>query len=211
MKNLDFIYKRHSVRKFKDQDVPMEDIKEMIKAATHAPSGKNVQNWHFVVVKDKQKIQEMAKLIEKKHMEIANYTKDEKKREKFIKFLKYFIMFKNAPVLIMVYAGDYPVTALDLLKEGGASDEEIRELLKPAPGIQNIGAAMENLLLAAANMGYGGCWMTGPNYARSELAEFIGFKKDGYSLVAMTPIGVPDGEVKSPPRKPLEEVMTVIE
>ncbi|SHJ64124.1 nitroreductase family protein [Tepidibacter formicigenes] len=211
MKNLDFIYKRQSVRKFKDQNVPMEDIKEMIKAATYAPSGKNVQNWHFVVVKDKEKIQEMAKIIERKHEEVANYTKDEKKREKFMKFLKYFTMFKNAPVLIMVYAGDYPVTALDLLKEGGASSEEIHSLLKPAPGIQNIGAAIENLLLAAANMGYGGCWMTGPNYAKNELAEFIGFEKEGYTLVAITPIGVPDGEIISPPRKPVEEVMTVIE
>lgn len=211
MSNLDFIYKRHSVRKFKEEQVPVEDIKEMIKAATYAPSGKNVQNWHFVVVRDKEKIQEMARIIEKKHEEVAAYTKDEKKREKFMKFLRYFTVFKNAPSVVIVYAGEYPVTALDLLKEGGASKEEIHSLLKPSPGIQNIGAAMENLLLAAANMGYGGCWMTGPNYAKDEIAEFIGFEKEGYTFAAMTPIGIPDGEVKSPPRKDVEEVMTIIE
>ncbi|WFD08997.1 nitroreductase family protein [Tepidibacter hydrothermalis] len=211
MSNLDFIYKRHSVRKFKQEQVPMEDMKEMIKAATYAPSGKNVQNWHFVVVRDKEKIQEMAKIIEKKHEEVASYTKDEEKREKFTKFLKYFTIFKNAPSVVIVYAGEYKVTALDLLREGGASKEEIDSLLKPAPGMQNIGAAMENLLLAAANMGYGGCWMTGPNYAKEEISDFIGFKKEGYTFVAMTPIGIPDGEVKSPPRKDIEEVMTIIE
>ncbi len=211
MSNLDFIYKRHSVRKFKQEQVPMEDMKEMIKAATYAPSGKNVQNWHFVVVRDKEKIQEMANIIEKKHEKVASYTKDENKREKFMKFLKYFTIFKNAPSVVIVYAGEYTATALDLFKEGGASKEEINSLLKPAPGIQNIGAAMENLLLAAANMGYGGCWMTGPNYAKEELSKFIGFEKEGYTFAAMTPIGIPDGDVISPPRKNIEEVMTIID
>ena len=59
MSNLDFIYKRHSVRKFSNKKVPLEDIKEIIKAATYAPSGKNLQNWHFVVVNNKNKINDM--------------------------------------------------------------------------------------------------------------------------------------------------------
>ena len=44
MEALDFIYKRHSVRKFKEGDVPNEDIRKIINAATYAPSGKNRQN-----------------------------------------------------------------------------------------------------------------------------------------------------------------------
>lgn len=212
MANLDFIYKRHSVRKFKNIDVPLEDIKEIIRAATHAPSGKNFQNWHFVVVKNREKIQEMARIVERKNAELAACTKDENKRKAFTKYVKYHTVFRNAPVVILVYAGPYPTTALDLLLEKGAPQEEIDRLLRPSPGIQNIGAAMENLLLAAANLGYGGCWMTGPNYASREIEEFIGFKKEGYFLAAMTPLGVPEeSELKSPPRKPLEEVMTVIE
>lgn len=210
MKNLDFIYKRQSARKFKDEEVKVEDIKEIIKAATYAPSGKNVQNWHFVVVRNKEKIEEMAKIVEKKHIEIAEMAKDEKVSENFMKFLKYHTIFKNAPVLIMVYAAPYAYTEVDILKENGLI-EEANELSIPNPGIQGIGAAMENLLLAAANMGYGGCYMTGPNYSRHELSKYIGFEKEGYTLVAMTPLGVPDGDLKSPPRKNLEEVMTIID
>ncbi|RKD33912.1 nitroreductase family protein [Thermohalobacter berrensis] len=212
MKELDFIYKRHSVRKFKDQDVPMDDIKEIIKAGTYAPSGKNLQNWHFVVVKNKDKIEEMAKIVEKKNAELANKLGDEDKKKAFTKYLKYHTVFRKAPVAILVFAGPYPSTGIEILREIGAPKEEIRELLRPNPGIQNIAAALENILLAAANMGYGTCWMTGPMYAGKEITEFLGFEKEGYYLAAMTPLGVPEeSELKSPPRKPLEEVMTIIE
>ncbi|KGG80724.1 nitroreductase [Caloranaerobacter azorensis H53214] len=212
MEKLDFIYKRHSVRKFKDIDVPIEDIKEIIKAGTYAPSGKNLQNWHFVVVKNKEKIEEMARIVERKNAELANYAKDEDTKKSFTKYLKYHTVFRNAPVVILVYAGPYPSTGLELLKEKGASKEELDAVILPNPGIQNIAAAMENILLAASSMGYGTCWMTGPNYASREITDYIGFKKEGYFLAAMTPLGIPEeSELKSPPRKPLEEVMTIIE
>ncbi|WIF94890.1 nitroreductase family protein [Caminicella sporogenes] len=212
MSNLDFIYKRHSIRKFKNQDVPIEDIKEMIKAATYAPSGKNLQNWHFVVVKNREKIEEMAKIVERKSDELASYATNEEMKKSFTKYRKYQTLFRNAPVVILIFAGPYPSTGLEILKAKGASSEEIHNLLRPSPGIQNIGAAIENLLLAAANMGYGGCWMTSPNFASKEIQDYIGFKKEGYFLAAITPIGVPEeSELKSPPRKPIEEVMTIIE
>lgn len=211
MDKLDFIYMRHSIRKFKDMDVPMEDIKTLIKAASQAPSGMNLQNWHFVVVRDKDKIEKMAEIVEKKNAELATYINDEEKSKAFTKYVKYHTVFKNAPVVILLYAGPYPNTGLDCLKAKG-NTQEINRLLKASPGIQNIGAAMENLLLSAASMGYGGCWMTGPNYASSELEKFIGFEKEGYYFAAMTPLGVPEeSEFSSPPRKPIEEIMTVIE
>ena len=60
MTNLEFIYKRKSIRKFKDQEVPKEDLIEMLKAATYAPSAKHQQNWHFDVITNKEKIEEVA-------------------------------------------------------------------------------------------------------------------------------------------------------
>jgi nitroreductase len=212
MNKLDFIYKRHSVRKFKEQPVPLEDIKEIIKAATYAPSGKNLQNWHFVVVRNKEKIERMAALIEKKAYKIAESLKEEALKKRFLKSLDYTTLFKNAPVTILIYAGPYPITGEKILTTIGAPEEEINQLLKPAPGIQNIGAAIENLLLAAANMGYGTCWMTSPNFAAQELSNLVGFEKEGYYLAAVTPLGVPlESELTSPPRKPLEEIMSIID
>ncbi|SDK56839.1 nitroreductase family protein [Natronincola ferrireducens] len=211
MSQLDFIYKRHSVRKFKDVIIPQEDILEIIKAATYAPSGKNMQNWHFVVVKNSTKIQEVAKIIYDKTHEIASYTDDEDSKKNLLKFIHYHTFFKDAPVLILIFAGPYVSAAYDILKAVG-KEVEANGIAMANSGIQNIGAAMENLLLAAANKGYGTCWMTGPNYAAKEIQTAVNFKKEGYYLAAMTPLGVPEeSELTSPPRKPLDEVLTIIE
>ena len=211
MTSNDFIYARKSIRKFKDTPVPTEDLKEMIKAATYAPSGKNFQNWHFVVVSDRNKIDAMANAVLAKNELLASYSKDEESANKFRKFAKYSTVFKNAPHVILIFAGPYPTSGLQFLKDKSASMDEIHTLLKPSPGVQNVAAAMENLLLAAANMGYGGCWMTGPNYASKEICEVIGFEKEGYYLACMTPMGVPESfDVNQPPRKAVDDVTTFI-
>jgi nitroreductase len=210
--NLEFIYKRHSVRNFKADPVPLEDIKEIIKAATYAPSGKNAQNWHFVIVNNQEKIRELVAAIEKKIKEKAEFLQDEAFKKRFLNSIGYSTLFKNAPVTILVFAGEYSTTALDVLKTINASEAEIAAVYKPNAGIQNIGAAMENLLLAAASLGYGTCWMTSPNVAAKELSEVVGFNQEGYYLAAVTPLGVPvESELTSPPRKPLEEVMTILD
>ena len=209
--HLEFIYKRHSVRKFKDQPVPLEDIKEIIKAATHAPSGKNLQNWHFVIVSNQELLQQMTLVIENKIKKTAEYIKEEAIKKRFLNSLNYSTILKNAPVTILVFAGPYPTTGLMVLKTIEASEEEIAQVEKPSTGIQNISAAMENLVLAASSLGYGTCWMTGLNIAAKELSEVVGFNKEGYYLAAVTPLGVPvESELTSPPRKPIEEIMTIL-
>lgn len=212
MSNLDFIYKRHSIRKFKDEVIPIEDLKEILKAATYAPSGKNLQNWHFVVVRDKKKVDEIVRIVESKNAEMAEKIQVDEVKTTFTKFLKYQTAFRGAPALILIYCGPYDPTGLEALKAMNASSEEIHRLLRTAPGVQGVSAAVENLMLAAATMGYGTCWMTGPNYAGKEISEFIGFQKEGYFLQALTPIGIPlEEDVKSPARKPVEEIMTIID
>lgn len=47
------IYTRRSVRQFTPEPVSREDLLEIIKAGTWAPSGMNNQPWRFVVVTDK--------------------------------------------------------------------------------------------------------------------------------------------------------------
>lgn len=209
--SLDFIYNRHSVRKFTEEQVPLDDVRKIIEAATYAPSGKNTQNWHFVVLRDKEKIMRIADMIEKKHVEIANTSQNEKVKEFFLKFVKYHIAFKSAPTLILAYAGPYSLTELDILRENNAPTEAIDEILAIDSRIQNVSAAMENLLLAASEMGYGTCWMTGFGYVKKEIEAFIGLHKSGYDLIALTPLGFPSGEPFIIPRKPLDEVLTIIE
>lgn len=212
MEKLQFIYKRHSVRKFEDKPVPAEHLEEMIRAASYAPSGKNVQNWHFVVVRSPEKIAQISKIVEEKNAALAEYFTDEKKKAAFRGMVHYHTVFRKAPVLVLVYAGPYASLAQDLKASGKMTEEEAAQYDFATPGIQNIAAAFENFHLAAASLGYGTCWMTGPTYAAQEISDYLGFHKEGYHLAALSPLGVPQaGSYPYPPRKQVAEILTLID
>ncbi|NHI91476.1 MAG: nitroreductase family protein [Candidatus Lokiarchaeota archaeon] len=54
MSQLNFIKTRFSVRKFKDQQVEDNKIKEILECGRQAPSGLNNQPWTFIVIKNNE-------------------------------------------------------------------------------------------------------------------------------------------------------------
>jgi hypothetical protein len=64
--------RRRTVREFSDRAVPRDIIETALKAAGTAPSGANLQPWHFVAVSDavtKRKIREAAEVEEREFYE----------------------------------------------------------------------------------------------------------------------------------------------
>ena len=60
--------RRRSVRDFSDRPIPREVIEDCLRAAGTAPSGANMQPWHFVVVSDpqvKRRIRQAAEEVER--------------------------------------------------------------------------------------------------------------------------------------------------
>ncbi len=58
---LEGIYTRRSIRQFTDQPIAREQLIEIIKAGTWAPSGTNNQPWRFVIVRSTEVRNELAK------------------------------------------------------------------------------------------------------------------------------------------------------
>jgi nitroreductase len=56
------IFKRRSIRKYKDKEVADEKIEKLLKAAAAAPSAGNEQPWHFVVIRDPDKLNHLAEV-----------------------------------------------------------------------------------------------------------------------------------------------------
>lgn len=204
------LYNRKSIRKYKDETIPKEDLTQILEAALQAPSAKNMQNWHLVVIEDQEKINEVASIIKKKHQLIIDKIDNIERTKRFEKMIHYYTFFEKAPVLVLVYASSYHSSSSDYLKEINLM-EDYQYHLDAAPGIQNIGALMQNLLLAAHSLGYGSCWMTGPNFAIKEIEAAVNLEHEGYHLVAMTPLGVPeDTKHPSPTRESVENKVTYI-
>ncbi|MBC7081549.1 MAG: nitroreductase family protein [Thermoplasmatales archaeon] len=57
---IDIIKNRRSVREYESRDVSNELIIELIEHARLAPSAKNLQEWKFIIVKDKEKRQKLS-------------------------------------------------------------------------------------------------------------------------------------------------------
>lgn len=73
--------------------------------------------------------------------------------------------------------------------------------------IQDTAAATENILLTAASMGLGGCWMG--SFDTEACREILSIPPL-QSPVALVPIGEPANNLPSRGRKPLSEVVTFI-
>ena len=53
------IFTRRSVRQYTDREISQQDITQLLKAAMRAPSAINQQPWEFVVLRDKEVLNEI--------------------------------------------------------------------------------------------------------------------------------------------------------
>ena len=73
---------------------------------------------------------------------------------------------------------------------------------------QDYAAAIQNMLLAIADLGYASCWYegraTGPDRIGWQMQQILGVPEE-YELVCFLPVGVPENPLKCVPKLPLED------
>lgn len=62
MDAMEAILSRRSIRKYTNEDVSDEIVKELLEAAMSAPSAGNEQPWHFVVIRDRKILNEIPNI-----------------------------------------------------------------------------------------------------------------------------------------------------
>ncbi len=186
MNTLEAIAGRRSIRKFKDTSVPDETIEAILNAAILAPSGKNRQPWRFVVVKEDHRA-EMVRImrasidrLEEQGIDIGSSKWTAK-------------VMEQAPVTVFVFDAHTPREKLPW--EGGGD----------LVNVQSIGAAIQNMLLAALDLGLGSLWICDVLYAYDALCDWL---NQEHQMIAAISFGYPDEQPGPRPRKSVSEVTT---
>jgi nitroreductase len=196
---------RKSIRRFKQDPVPDEDIKKILDAGRFAPSANNTQPWSFIVIKDKALLKKMADAAREMIDRMVPFAENEKQAQRLAAYkTTFYTFFENAPMLIAVVMEPYAAGTDRLLARMGYTPEQIKRL-RPLPGLQSVSAAIQNMLLAIHALGYGSCWMTGPLVAQEAFEKLLGYGNERF-IAALLPVGVPDEKPLARTRKPLDEI-----
>jgi nitroreductase len=62
METLKAILTRRSIRKYSEKKIPEEYYELLLKAGMHAPSARNKQPWHFILISDRQILHKLSKM-----------------------------------------------------------------------------------------------------------------------------------------------------
>jgi F420 biosynthesis protein FbiB-like protein len=187
MNTLDAIAARRSIRKFKDNPIPDEALQAILTAAAQAPSPKNRQPWRFVVVRD-DKCAEMVRVMRTRIAKTKSRGRDVGTLERSADVME------QAPVTIFIFNpyGVHP--SLDRPKE---------QRLWDVVEIRSIGAAIQNMLLAAQDLGLGSLWICDVFYVYKELCDWLG---ETGQMIAAVSLGYPDESPGARPRTPVGEM-----
>ena len=162
MNVIEAIKSRISIRKYKSEPIPDEDLIKILEAAQLAPSAGNRQPWKFIIVKDEE--------IKMRLSEKANNQ----------------TWIGNAGVIVAALAMD-------------KKDPTVYERWVE----RDVMTAVEHMVLAAWELGYGTCWIGAFN--QKEVKELLDIPKE-MTVINLLPIGVPDQSPEPRGRKPFEEV-----
>jgi nitroreductase len=191
MNTFDAIAARRSIRKFKDTPLPEDLLHKILHAGIQAPSGKNRQPWKFVVVKEDKRA-EMVHVL-RQGIEKAKAQGDDIGSSPWSA-----TVMEQAPVSVFVINPDGSPPWL-----AHSIDQNFSDVVD----IQSSGAAIQNMLLAAQDLGLGSLWICDVFYAYEDLMNWLGEKGE---LIAAVSFGYADESPAARPRKPLSEIMRVV-
>lgn len=178
---------RRSIRRFKSEPIPDEALRAILSAGIEAPSGKNKQPWRFIVVSGEQRA-EMVRVMRQGIAELKAQGMGVGSAEGSASIME------QAPVTIFVFNPDglapwQPHTMLQQFME--------------TVDVQSVGAAIQNMLLAALDLGIGSLWICDVFFAYEALRAWLG---ESGQMIAAVSFGYPAEAPPARPRKPVSEV-----
>jgi nitroreductase len=189
---------RHAVKEYqKGYKLPKEDLEQLLKAASLAPSAWNLQHWKFLVIEDDG--------FKEKLLPIAYGQKQIVDSSVVIAVLGDLQANLNVEPVFgpLVKAGQLPQSIKDSLAgqiEGAYQNSQVAR----DEAIRNGSLAAMQLMLAAKAMGYDTCPMGGFDHARL-VQEFN--VPDRYIPIMLISVGVASAPSRPSTRLPLNQLV----
>ncbi|MEO7001748.1 MAG: TIGR03668 family PPOX class F420-dependent oxidoreductase [Ktedonobacterales bacterium] len=187
---------RRSVRVYEDRPVPRAALDEVMEAARWAPSPHGRQPWRFVVLTRAEPKAQLAEAMGEEWR--RTLAMDGQPPEiTALRLDKSHERIRNVPALVLVclYLAD-----LDAYPD--ADRQRAEEIM----AIQSLGAAVENLLLAAYALGLDGGWMCAPLFCPNTVRAALGLDA---TLIphALITLGYAARDPKRRPHRPLGDLV----
>ena len=190
--------RRRTVRHYSEKPVPRELIEECIRAAGTAPSGANLQPWHFVVVSDPETKRRIREAAEEEERRFYRQRAPKEWLEALVPLgtddQKPFL--ETAPYLIAIFVKSYGVSA-----DGGK--------YKHYYATESVGLAAGLLIAAVHHAGL--VSLTHTPSPMKFLNEILGRPESERPFLLLV-VGYPaeDAVVPDIGRKPLEEITSFV-
>jgi coenzyme F420-0:L-glutamate ligase/coenzyme F420-1:gamma-L-glutamate ligase len=194
---LDTIRGRRSVRRYLRKRVPEDVVGRVLEAARWAPSPHGRQPWRFAVLTRDGTKERLADAMGEEWR--ANLEMDGQRAEiveRRLEGSRRRLLDAPLVVLICLYLEDLD-TYPDVERQRGET----------TMAVQSLGAAAQNALLAAYDLGLDAGWMCAPLFCPEKVVEALGLDPNLVPHALLT-LGYADGDPpRRRPRRPLDELV----
>jgi nitroreductase len=183
----DVVFAQRACREYADSPVEDEVVELIMSTGTHAPSAENKQPWEFIVVRDAASQKVIHDCVEAAWNDYAREMSEPRLTPELFKEVDYGQAgggYRTAPVLVVVCA------------------DMVRGLESTAPA--SIFPCVQNMLLAAAALGFASALTTIGTHAKDELRELLDLPESVVPM-AILPIGRPARKLGPPKRSPIAQ------
>jgi coenzyme F420-0:L-glutamate ligase/coenzyme F420-1:gamma-L-glutamate ligase len=178
-----FLEARHSIRAFEAEPVARADLDAMVAAACIAPAPHHSRPWRWVVLESEPARHDLALAMgERWRVDLAGDGVDSARIAELV----------DASVARLRAA---PAALLGCLTWDGLDryPDEARQQAEYGMSLLSLGAAVENLMLAATDRGFASCWVAAPIFCPEVARDALALPTD-WLPHALVLVGRPDPE-----------------
>ncbi len=188
-----FIDARRSVRSFDTAPVSRATLDMLISAACTAPAPHHSRPWRFVIIDSAEGKESLAVgMAARWRQDLEADGIDDLRIVELVSASHQKLI--SAPTLIL---GCLTWDGLDRYPD------EARKRAEWGMALLSLGAAVENLMLAASAVGLASCWIAAPIFCPEEARDALGLAVDWLPHALVT-VGNQDPKYSAPPRRDID-------